>query len=163
MPLEPFAHELVQQLERRGDTFPVTPATCDQALGRVGAWAGPLQAEDEAKLSRWLGAREQEHRFLVYRAGETGSEWGTRCLRQADDVVVLASAGTSPAACEYDPAGDDLVRRRTSLVLLHKRGVYRQTAAKSKQAPTAQITQHPSGADSIEVSVGGFCQLITFE
>jgi len=129
VPLEPFAHELVQQLERRGATLPVTPDTCDQALGRVGASAGPLLAEDEAKLSRWLGAREQEHRFLVYRAGETGSEWGTRCLRQADDVVVLASAGTSPAACEYDPAGDDLVRRRTSLVLLHKRGVYRQTAA----------------------------------
>ena len=127
VPLEPFAHELVQQLERRGDTFPVTPDTCDQALGRVGA--GPGHYRPRTRQSSRAGwAREQEHRFLLYRAGETGSEWGTRCLRQADDVVVLASAGTSPAACEYDPAGDDLVRRRTSLVLLHKRGVYRHTA-----------------------------------
>ena len=130
VPLEPFADELVQQLVRRGGTFPVTPEACDSVLERVGASAGTLHAEDEAKLARWLGAREREHRFLLYRADRSASEWGSRCLRQADHVVVLARAGAEAAAGDYDPAaGDDLVRRRTSLVLLHEHGVFRPGAA----------------------------------
>jgi predicted acylesterase/phospholipase RssA/CRP-like cAMP-binding protein len=130
VPLEPFTRELVQQLERRGEIFEVTPDACDRMLQRVGAGAATLHAEDEAKLARWLGAMEQQHRFLLYRAEQAASAWGARCLRQADHVLVLARAGAAPAGCEYDPArGDDVVRRRTTLVLLHNHGVVRQGAA----------------------------------
>jgi predicted acylesterase/phospholipase RssA/CRP-like cAMP-binding protein len=130
VPLEPFAGELVRQLVRRGDTLEVTPDTCDRVLERVGACAATLHAEDEAKLARWLGAREQEHRFLLYRAEGAASEWGARCLRQADHVLVLVRARAAPATCDYHPApGADLVRRRTSLVLLHDDGVVRRGAA----------------------------------
>jgi len=132
VPLEPFADELVQQLVRRGGTFPVTSDACDHVLGRTGASAGTMDAEEEAKLARWLGARELEHRFLLYRADRPASEWGARCLRQADHVVVLARAGAAPAAGEYDSAsGDGVVRRRTSLVLLHEDGVLSEGAAKA--------------------------------
>jgi predicted acylesterase/phospholipase RssA/CRP-like cAMP-binding protein len=130
VPLEPFADELVQQLVHRGDTLPVSTDTCDRVLERADACIGTLHAEEEAKLARWLGAREQEHRFLLYRADRTTSEWGARCLRQADHVVVLARAGAAPAGGEYEAAsGGAVIRRRISLVLLHEDGVFRPGAA----------------------------------
>jgi NTE family protein len=130
VPLEPFADELVQQLMRRGGTLLITPETCDRVLARAGASAATLRAEDEAKLARWIAAREQEHRFLVYRSDRPASEWGARCLRQADHVVVVARAGAAPAAGERGPSsGDAVIRRRTSLVLLHERGMFYPGAA----------------------------------
>ena len=151
VPLEPFAHELVQQLARRGRTLAVTAEACDRVLGRAGACNGTVAAEEEAKLARWLAAREQEHRFLLYQADRTASEWGARCLRQADHVVVLARSGAAPAAGAYDPASRSeagIVRRRTSLVLLHEDGVIRQGAAAAwaEQAAADDIYHVRAGA-----------------
>jgi predicted acylesterase/phospholipase RssA/CRP-like cAMP-binding protein len=129
-PLEPFAEELVHQLVHRGDTLAVTAEACDGLLEREGASGRTLDAEDEAKLARWLGAQEQEHRFLVYRADGANARWAARCLGQADRVVVLARAGTEPPGDVLLPASRDrLVRRRTSLVLIHEDGAIRPGAS----------------------------------
>lgn len=130
--LESFADDLVRQLAHQGATLAVSAATCDRVLDRDGASAEMLHAEDEAKLARWLGAREREHRFLLYQADSTPSAWGARCFRQADHIVVLASAGAGPRSNGFvADFGDGVVRRRTSLVLLHPGGAILPGAAAS--------------------------------
>lgn len=132
-----FADELIRQLSEQGPTLAVTRASCEQVLGRPGACAGEPSGEEEAQLARWLGAREQEHRFLLYEA-EGSSNWMQRCLRQADHVVALASAAAAPQLEVLStPPGSDAAPRKVSLVLLHDgrtirpgaAGAWRDTAA----------------------------------
>jgi predicted acylesterase/phospholipase RssA len=125
VPLEPFAGELARRLARHGAALAVTAAACDRVLGRAGVSSGPLRAEDEATLARWLAAREREHRFLLYEADLRASAWAARCVRQSDHVVVLARAGGGVRPL----LGDAAARRRTSLVLLHERGAIESGAA----------------------------------
>ena len=130
VPLESFANGLARRLGRHGATLAVTAAACDRVLDRAGGSAETLSPEGEAKLARWLAAQEQEHRFLLYQADLRPSEWAARCLRQSDHVVVLARGGVAPPL--DDSAAvlcDDVARRRTSVVLLHERGVIESGAA----------------------------------
>lgn len=52
---EPLCDALARQLGAQGTTFVVSAAACDGVLGRAGAHAAELDAEDEATLARWLG------------------------------------------------------------------------------------------------------------
>jgi NTE family protein len=134
-PFAAFADELAQELELRGDALVLTETTCRRALGHDDASELLPHAEDGAKLARWLAAQEQEHRYLLYRADGPSAEWGALCLRQADHVVVVARAETPPSAGTYLRArGEQVVERRTSLVLLHEHGRFRPGAVARWQA-----------------------------
>lgn len=132
-----FADGLVRELGLQGAAVAVTRASCDRLLGRDGACARRLSAEEEASVARWLGAYEQEHRFVLYEA-DGGPAWSRRCVRQADHVVVLAPGGGEPrldalAAIQ----GGDAVERKLSLVLLHEDGVIRPGAAAAWSSATS--------------------------
>ena len=141
VPLEPFGDELARNFGAHGATLAIDAATCDAVLGREGASAAKLCAEDEAKLARWLAEREREHRFLLYRAGHDSSPWTSRCVRQADHLVVVARAGARPRPATLD-AGADAVRRRTSLVLLHDGSVVRRGTAAAWAGSGAEDLHH---------------------
>ncbi len=89
---------------------------------------GPVMAID-ANLGRerdaqWHSEREREHRFVLYVAGPEDQAWRATCLRQADQVVMVARAEASPAPwpdaiCH---SGGDALHRARHLMLLSDRG-----------------------------------------
>jgi NTE family protein/lysophospholipid hydrolase len=57
----------------------------------------PEESADCERLLAWLEGQETKHRFVVYEADATATEWTRRCLRQADRIVLVAHASDDPA------------------------------------------------------------------
>ncbi len=89
------------------------------------------------RLASWLDEQELRHRFVVYEADPGPSGWTRRCTRQADVVLMVADAGSSPGASVREllptpetgemnrPDAREDVARRTMLMLIHPGGEQR--------------------------------------
>lgn len=69
------------------------------------AWA---QTQNDAHppmrhgLSAWLEEQESLHRFVVYLPDPEDTEWTRRCLRQADEILLLADASQPADLCPIE-------------------------------------------------------------
>ncbi len=86
---------------------------------------------DSNLLNVWLDQLESTHELLLYVADKQSTEWTKRCIRQADEVLLLADAGRSP---EWTEIESDLFQGMTSalhtrkvLVLIHPPGIQQPT------------------------------------
>lgn len=64
----------------------------------LGAEAAGVEWDDprNAGIAAWLDEREAQHRFVLYEANEARDAWTSRCLRQADRILIAAPAGMRP-------------------------------------------------------------------
>lgn len=105
LPLRAAADSLLQALRPLGSVL-----VMDAALGQ-GRDAG------------WHDQREREHRFVVY-LPDGDAAWRARCIRQADQFLLLARAEDTPlpwpdALCR---SGADALHRARHLLLLQRPG-----------------------------------------
>ena len=118
-----LATRLCEQLALLGPTLHLNDALLAEALQK--ADAAQTEVDDPAHIGivSWLAEQEAHYRFVVYEADETFSPWTQRCVRQADHVLLVASAtaATSRVPLENDLA--PLLSRQNqdslSLVLVH--------------------------------------------
>lgn len=93
-----------------------------------GQGAADLDDDDPRALHvrDWLTSQESAHDRVILDAGTGTGGWALRCLRQADRLLVVASAGDRPAAGPArdlaEARGADLPRE---LVLVHPAGTGR--------------------------------------
>lgn len=91
-------------------------ATADELANMLRAF-GPALVVDAATGAgqdpSWLAEREREHRFVLYVANQDDASWRATCLRQADEILLVARTGAT-AAPWPDSAG------RTSAQALHR-------------------------------------------
>jgi predicted acylesterase/phospholipase RssA/CRP-like cAMP-binding protein len=108
-----FAHSLGAKLIQAKDV--------DEALGlNVSNSPDALQSK-HIRLMQWLAEIETQHRYVVYQAGQTSESWASRCLRQADRILVVADAQQTPQVMQWTHAYRHL-KTPVDLVLL--RGAY---------------------------------------
>ncbi|MGH8246586.1 MAG: cyclic nucleotide-binding domain-containing protein, partial [Gammaproteobacteria bacterium] len=99
-PAVDFTGHLVRALESIGPTLHLSARYVDHLFNRTGiaeAGDGDVAA---IRLGTWLDEQESKYRFLVYEANANASAWTQRCLRQADEVVLVAEAATDPTPAE---------------------------------------------------------------
>ena len=118
-----FLRELTAELQdQRQTVIHLTSESIDTAAGRAGA----AQATDDDPqahywLVNYLDDLESRCALVFYETDPTLTAWTRRCLRQADEVLLVASVGASPelspieTACLAGPG----TRVRQELVLLH--------------------------------------------
>ncbi len=83
------------------DRQPLEPAFGQRLHAQLSALAGKVKSVDVADKDvapDALGRMEDEHDLVVYVADRRGSPWSGRCLKQADRVLFVATAGTAPDA-----------------------------------------------------------------
>ena len=120
VPVGELGERLQQALARLGPAERVFAARADAAHGRPGFAQTPEHDPAGVGLVAWLGELEARQRYLVYEAEPEASPWTRRCVRQADRVVLVARAGTSPAARAVEEAlRAEAPRARVELVLVH--------------------------------------------
>jgi len=113
-----FASGLENRLYRYGTTLRLNSQVVAQALGSpVIAQAQEYEAAG-LRLNRWLHEQEEAWRYLLYQGDADWSAWSARCVRQSDEVVVVANAANEPCLQEI-AARVSGTRQRWSLVLLH--------------------------------------------
>ena len=101
LPLRAAAHHLLEALSPLGPVLLV-----DAALGR-------------GRDPQWHDQRESEHRFVVY-LPDGDDAWRERCIRQADQFLLLARADEAPGEWpdEVCRTGVDALHRARHLLLL---------------------------------------------
>jgi NTE family protein/lysophospholipid hydrolase len=123
-PLPPdWTGRLVDALSRvGGPTLHVTRARVDEELGE-GTVATLGDQASRRRVAGWLHAREDQCRYVVFDCDRTLNPWAELCLRQADLVILVASAQGEPVASELHsrifPAAAGERAASVELVLLH--------------------------------------------
>ena len=186
------ARRLVDSQAGRRSTSPITavavvsllpPAAhaelLDGLLGRmrVTSKADVLRAgdlDDDASLAATVDAEDAAEGVLLLDVGNEPSVWASRCLRQADRVILLAEADApvdlGPSAALFDELDASGCHPTEELVLLHPsgRGLPRGTAAwlalrpfaghhhlrRGRAADNARLARHLLGR-SVGLVLGG--------
>jgi predicted acylesterase/phospholipase RssA len=115
-----FCDRLTDELRKRVSTLCLSSTD----LGKHGAPVDALSPEDSipGSLHRWLDARENDHRLLIYVADEGDTPWSRLCIRQADMILLLAEAGADPIQSQWEKQlldSEGATTARRALILRH--------------------------------------------
>ncbi len=120
--LDTFARALEAQLARFGRACVVDAASLDRTLDTVGITRRD-DAEADHRIALALDRLEGEHDFVLLLADSTPDPWTRRCIRNSDELLLVANSAASPVlhpteqACLVDrPARSEAAE---ILVLLH--------------------------------------------
>ena len=126
VPTEELARRLRQALAREGTALVATSKWVDSQLGTKAIAQTRTDGVDGIALSTWLSNLDECHRFIIYVADSTPTEWTRRCLRQAEQVLIVGNQGDDPGLSSIERA---LLRKDSTasiasraLILLHPDG-----------------------------------------
>ena len=122
--LQEFGQRLLQQLARHGRACAVDAAALDRALGVPGITRRD-DADADHRISLALDGLEAEHDFVLLLADAAPSSWTRRCIRNGDELLLLADATQPPAVHPTEreclDGGPTHNEAAELLVLLHAR------------------------------------------
>jgi lysophospholipid hydrolase len=114
VPILPFCFELENALSANGPVARLSSKIIKTKLGQTA-----LDGGHDYRLNSWLDQQEDRHSCVIYQCDATVTEWTKKCLRHADLVLVLASAGEGAEVTNTEKDFESLARRiRKELVLL---------------------------------------------
>jgi predicted acylesterase/phospholipase RssA len=108
-----------------GERFERSLARLTGSARRVGSEDAvrAIGAEPEGhQLARWCSELEADNEVIVYLADPEPTPWTRSCVRQADLLMLVADATTSPEVRELERvanASREVAQSRTELVLVH--------------------------------------------
>ena len=123
IPLREFASRMSKALSRYGRALHLSSQRLDQHWGMPEMSQVPAEDPKYNRLSTWLDEQEAKYQYIVYESDETPSNWSSRCLQQADHILLVADAKDNPAIKELEwelySETDTVVRPKISLILVH--------------------------------------------
>ena len=115
---EPVVREFGEHFERALARLTGSAREIDSTA----AAAGVGEELEGSRLAAWCSDLETENDVVIYHADPEPTTWTRACLRQADLLVLVADATTSPAPRPVEhvaPACREVSHGRTELVLVH--------------------------------------------
>jgi len=161
--LHELGPRLQAQLARFGRACVVDAGALDGVLGAPGI-ARRADAEADHRISLALDGLEAEHDFVLLLADPAPSPWTRRCIRNSDELLLLADAAQPPAvhAIEREclDAGRTPNEAAEILVLLHPpdRTCPRGTAAWLARRP---VTGHLHIRPRLERDLGRLARVLS--
>jgi NTE family protein len=156
-PATRLAGELSTLLRRKGTTFLVSSEVVDEVFGQSDfAQVDKDNPVAYRQLSQWLDDQESQHEFMLYvadlfQSDQPGSdfpvlsEWTRRCLRQADEILLLADATQSPELTLIEKQylmNDRWTSVPHTLLLLHASDTTHPRNTAHWLAPRPAVKQH---------------------
>jgi len=118
VPIYDFTKRLAAALSDIGSTVHLDVHNLEQMFGQ-----GSAHRSEEDRILRWLNKQEARHQFVIYESTLEPSSWSNRCIRQADRILLVGSAGYDPDlnSIEKEIASQQTNQpiARQELVLLH--------------------------------------------
>lgn len=103
LPLSPgldlaaFTEQLEEALSEHGSVTCIDSRRVDEALDMPDlAQSRRSEYVLHRRLASWLEQQESDYRFVLYIPDAQDSEWTHRCLRQADEVLLIGDARQAP-------------------------------------------------------------------
>lgn len=123
VPLSFFAKRLTESLALLGTTRHLNSKYFLEWLEKE-KMPSTYREQEHIKIINWLNEEEADSHYLVYEADMTLSSWTRRCIRQADHILIVGTATSSPRLGEIESAlsqnYNTLVLASKSLVLLYE-------------------------------------------
>lgn len=123
VPVHEFCRELSQAMNRIAPSLHLSASYVDGALGFPGAAQMSNDEPNYIRYCAWRDEHQDEYDYVLYEAEASVSNWSERCVRQADQIIVLADATADPQPGEVEQSlvgrQDDLLHIHESLVLMH--------------------------------------------
>ena len=121
MILREFVDRFVSILSETGPTMRLNSQLMDKRLGGVSP--APENPSQEIQETAWFNDLESTHRFLIYEADPSATPWTSRCIRQADRILILCCSDSEPSISQIEaealPVNSNQTTARKELVLLH--------------------------------------------
>lgn len=119
-----FTRQLREALSVHGDVSCLDSEHIDTTLDVPGiAQCTRKENAGHRRLASWLEEQESMYRFVLYIPDPVDSEWTHRCLRQADEVLLIGDSCQSPALhpieIRYLQGRERLSTAGQTLALLH--------------------------------------------
>ena len=123
-PLEDFAQRLSISLSREEACLLLSSEQTDGLLGSTGISQAAQGSPGDMRLRAWLNQQETQVRYVICVADAELTNWTSRCIRQADEIISIGVAGASPKPTEVEAEvfrqeESGQAKFRKSLVLLH--------------------------------------------
>ena len=119
--LNAFTVALATALGRHHRVLHLTSGTVDAALGEDRAQILDWDPRHHTLLA-WLSNREQEYDCVLYETDANRAPWSERCLRQADQILLVADASATHDLLPEEMFRTTSDRRPLSLALVHGEG-----------------------------------------
>jgi predicted acylesterase/phospholipase RssA/CRP-like cAMP-binding protein len=145
VPLGAFCEALSRALETNGagPTLHISSSRLDSILGQSAAQLGE-GTPASARAQAWLGEQELAHALVLYEADPTPSAWGSHCVHQADEILLVGRAESDPSLGPMEAwlrhIRQGLPHVSQSLVLVH--GDAARPMGTSRWVAARQIEQH---------------------
>ncbi|MSQ58234.1 MAG: cyclic nucleotide-binding domain-containing protein [Betaproteobacteria bacterium] len=121
-----FTQRLVKAFESIGPALHLSSQRVDQALNRPRIANSEKESAGGILLNAWLYNQESAYRFIVYETEAKDCEWTRRCLRQANEILLVAHTSSEPAVRGLEHTliheGASAPNARQTLLLLHPGG-----------------------------------------
>lgn len=131
VPLSDFARRLYDALCSLGAAgaggmeacLLLTSREVDRRLGLPGISQAPERRPDDLRLRSWLSEQEKKYAVILLQADTTVTNWTSRCIRNADEIMYVADATREPTTTavvgEVQLQEAKHAERRYALILLH--------------------------------------------
>lgn len=124
VPLTEFASRLSLSLKTHSPVLHLNSSIVDSFLDTPGISQVDEQKQDNLRLEAWLDEQEAKNSYNVYEADLSATAWSHRCIRLADEILLVGCVGENPEPGETERSLLTLDRDVTSagrtLVLLNK-------------------------------------------
>ncbi|OJV99799.1 MAG: hypothetical protein BGO39_12725 [Chloroflexi bacterium 54-19] len=121
-PMKEFVANLVEALAVYGPTLHLNSATFETLFGSRIRQALARENESELEVT-WLNEQDSKYRFVLYETDPSLTPWTERCLRQADRILLVGTAGSSgkPGRIEKVLERPDFqwTDQRQELIIIH--------------------------------------------
>ena len=130
-----FAKTLSEKMGRYGKSVRLSAKRVGKLLDTSNiAHVSPEDISQYHNLSTWLDEQEAMHDYVIYQAEYNPTEWTKRCLRQADEILLIGHSESAPDASPIELELLDSFKKITSaaktLIMVHPKdhkGLYRDT------------------------------------
>ena len=120
-PLAVFCDKLCDSLGKEGPVLHLNPARLKDLMGEDVS-VETLGVESRGRLLAWLNEQENRYRFIVLEADIEATAWTERCIRQGDQIILVARGPARPGAHNIleglRPSPQPRVERLHQLVLI---------------------------------------------
>ncbi len=129
VPIQGLSKRLEEKMRVHGDTLHLSAKSVNELFGKE---KFTPEGQTKPEFLSWLDEKEQEHDYLIFQADHTDGKWTRRCMRQADEIILIGNTEGSPESCPIShllEGTEKITSAAKKLVLLHNTDEITGTAA----------------------------------
>jgi CRP-like cAMP-binding protein len=101
VPLNALVKRLTEQLGHRDTALYLNGDVLAKSLQQEVIAQTSIEDPANVNIVSWLAEQKNQYRYIISEVDNTFSPWTQRCLRQADHIVLVANANTTPVLTEF--------------------------------------------------------------